>query len=153
HGHAEVVQAIRGATASARALVLAGGDPSVSDEDVRVRVARGVAGTLRPVINATGGLVHTNLGRAPLAKEALDAVTEGGEGYATLEYDLEQGERGERSAHAVPLLCQLTSAEDALVVNNNAAAVLLVLSTLAAGREVVVSRGELVEIGGGFRVP
>src|SRR5262245_38528187 len=153
HGHASVVAAVRAATEEARAQVLAGGEASVTDDEVAVRVAHGAAGTLRPIINATGVLVHTNLGRAPLAEEALEAIARVSRGYATLEYDLEKGARGERSVHAVELLRELTGAEDALVVNNNAAAVMLVLSTLAVGREVVVSRGELVEIGGGFRVP
>ena len=107
----------------------------------------------RPVINATGVIIHTNLGRAPLSLEAMDAAVQASEGYSNLEYDLEQGQRGTRQAHAERLLCQLTGAEAALVVNNNAAAVLLGLTALAKGREVVVSRGEEVEIGGGFRVP
>jgi L-seryl-tRNA(Ser) seleniumtransferase len=153
HGHATVVAAIRASTERARAAVLAGGNGEVADEEVCARVARAAAGTLRPVVNATGVLVHTNLGRAPLAEEALRAIDQVGRGYATVEYDLEEGGRGDRSAHAASLLRELTLAEDALVVNNNAAALLLVLSALAAGREVVVSRGELVEIGGGFRVP
>ena len=110
---------------------------------------------LRPqgVINATGVIIHTNLGRAPLSAAALDAVRRVAEGYSDLEYDLPAGERGSRRAHAEALLTQLTGAEAALVVNNNAAAVLLALATIAAGREVIVSRGEAVEIGGGFRVP
>ena len=110
---------------------------------------------LRPqgVINATGVIIHTNLGRAPLSAAALDAVRRVAEGYSDLEYDLPSGERGSRRAHAEALLTLLTGAEAALVVNNNAAAVLLALATVAAGREVIVSRGEAVEIGGGFRVP
>ncbi len=109
--------------------------------------------SLRPVINATGVIINTNLGRAPLSQEALQAITEVAQGYSNLEYDLEQGERGSRHAHVRALLCELTGAEDALVTNNNAAAVLIVLSALAAGRDVIISRGQLVEIGGGFRVP
>lgn len=109
--------------------------------------------SLRPVINATGVIINTNLGRAPLSKEALEAVRQVAEGYSNLEYTLETGERGSRHAHVLALLRELTGAEAAVVVNNNAAAVLLALSTLAAGREVVISRGQLVEIGGGFRVP
>ncbi|HKS71387.1 MAG TPA: L-seryl-tRNA(Sec) selenium transferase, partial [Ktedonobacterales bacterium] len=108
---------------------------------------------LRPVINATGVIVNTNLGRSPLAQEALDAMLAAAQGYTNLEYDLEAGARGSRQAPVRELLCALTGAEDALAVNNNAAAVLVTLAALAAGREVIVSRGELVEIGGGFRVP
>lgn len=108
--------------------------------------------SLRRVINATGVIVHTNLGRAPLAAVAM-AHARLGEGYSNLEYDLERGERGHRHVHAERLLTALTGAEAALVVNNTAAAALLTLAALAAGREVIVSRGELVEIGGGFRVP
>ena len=109
--------------------------------------------SLEPVINATGVIVHTNLGRAPLAERALARVAEIGRGYASLEYDVGRGARGRRDVHAEALLQRLTGAEAAVVVNNNAAATLIVLAALAAGREVVVSRGELVEIGGGFRVP
>jgi L-seryl-tRNA(Ser) seleniumtransferase len=110
-------------------------------------------GTLHPVLNATGVIIHTNLGRAPLsaaARRAMDAVASG---YSNLEYDLEAGERGSRHQHAEALLRRLTGAEAALVVNNNAGAVLLALSSLSSGREVVISRGQLVEIGGGFRIP
>ncbi|MBP2663068.1 MAG: selA [Firmicutes bacterium] len=109
--------------------------------------------SLRRVINATGVVLHTNLGRAPLSQRARDCVTGIMEGYSTLEYNVASGERGSRYAHVEEPLCQLTGAEAALVVNNNAAAVLLVLSALAKGREVIVSRGELVEIGGSFRIP
>ena len=109
--------------------------------------------SLRPVINATGVIVHTNLGRAPLSQAALDQVVAVGRRYSTLEYDLAEGGRGHRDGHAAQLLCRLTGAEAAVVVNNNAAATLLILAALAAHREVIVSRGELVEIGGGFRVP
>ncbi|HLI06878.1 MAG TPA: L-seryl-tRNA(Sec) selenium transferase [Ktedonobacteraceae bacterium] len=108
---------------------------------------------LRPVINATGVIINTNLGRSPLSREAVEAVQRVAGGYSNLEYELEAGERGSRHSHIAGLLCELTGAEAALVANNNAAAVLLALSTLAAGREVVISRGQLVEIGGGFRVP
>lgn len=109
--------------------------------------------TLRPVINATGVIIHTNLGRALLSDEARVAMDRAGAGYSNLEYDLEAGQRGSRYMHAVELLRRLTGAEDALVVNNNASAVLLCLMALARDREVIISRGQLVEIGGGFRIP
>ncbi len=108
---------------------------------------------LRQVINATGVILHTNLGRAPLAASALDRIIEVSRGYSNLEFDLEKGERGLRYDHVRDIICRLTGAEDALVVNNNAAAVLLVLNTLAQGGEAIVSRGELIEIGGEFRIP
>lgn len=109
--------------------------------------------SLRKVINATGTLLHTNLGRAPLAKEALQAIQSVAEGYSTLEIDMDSGQRGERYSHVRRLLTHLTGAEDALVVNNNAGAVLLALTALGKGDEAIVSRGELVEIGGAFRIP
>src|SRR3989441_3508802 len=108
---------------------------------------------LRPLINATGVIINTNLGRAPLSQEALQAVQQVAGGYSNLEYELEAGERGSRHTHVSALLRELTGAEAALVANNNAAAVLLALSSLAMGSEVIISRGQLVEIGGGFRVP
>lgn len=108
---------------------------------------------LRSVINATGVIINTNLGRAPLSQEAIQAVQRVAGGYSNLEYDLTEGKRGSRHEHVTDLLRELTAAEAALVTNNNAAAVLLALSTLAASREVIISRGQLVEIGGGFRVP
>jgi L-seryl-tRNA(Ser) seleniumtransferase len=112
-----------------------------------------MSSTLKPVINATGVVVHTNLGRAPLATEALSAVRDIAGTYSTLEYSPEEGGRGERNAHVEWSICRMTGAEAALVVNNNAAAVLLALSATAAGREVIVSSGELVEIGSSFRIP
>jgi len=109
--------------------------------------------SLRPVINATGVVLHTNLGRAPLATAARDAVLAISDGFSNLEYDLDAGARGSRHSHAVNLLRELTGAEDAIVVNNCAAALVLALDALSRGREAIVSRGELVEIGGSFRVP
>ncbi|HEX5216375.1 MAG TPA: L-seryl-tRNA(Sec) selenium transferase [Vicinamibacterales bacterium] len=117
------------------------------------RLAADAAPSLRRVINATGVILHTNLGRAPLAEVALDRIRDAAAGYANLEYNLDAGARGHRHVHAESRLLALTGAEAALVVNNNAAATMLVLAAHAAGREVIVSRGELVEIGGGFRVP
>ena len=117
------------------------------------RLAAALSPSLRSVINATGVIVHTNLGRAPLGRTAIDRVAALAGGYTNLEYDLSEGRRGSRAVHASTLVTRLTGAEAAVVVNNNAAAVLLTLTALAAGREVIISRGELVEIGGGFRVP
>lgn len=119
----------------------------------RAALEQRFSGSLRPVINASGVIVHTNLGRAPLGEAALTRMVDIARGYSNLEYDLERGARGSRTAHAEPLLTALTGAQAAVVVNNNAAAMLLVLAALARGREVLISRGELVEIGGGFRVP
>src|SRR5438132_10778844 len=120
---------------------------------VEQRVRAAVAPRLRPVLNASGVIIHTNLGRAPLSPAALKAAKHAAEGYSNLEFDLEAGERGSRHALVTDLLGRLTGAEDALVTNNNAAAVLLILSALAQGREAILSRGQLVEIGGGFRIP
>ncbi len=108
---------------------------------------------LQRLVNATGVILHTNLGRAPLSPEALQRILEVGSGYSNLEFDLIRGERGNRYDHVRDIICTLTGAEDALIVNNNAAAVLLVLNTLAEGKEAIVSRGELIEIGGEFRIP
>jgi L-seryl-tRNA(Ser) seleniumtransferase len=120
---------------------------------LRADLIAGRTSSLRPVINATGIVIHTNLGRAPLAPEAIAAIRDVAGGYSNLEFDLDQGKRGSRNAHAEGLLCQLTGAEAALVVNNCAAAVLLALKVLAGTGDVVVSRGELIEIGGSFRMP
>ena len=119
----------------------------------RVRSSRATARLCAPVINATGILLHTGLGRAPLADEAVAAVVEVARGYCNLELDLESGTRGRRNAGIARLLCELTGAEAATAVNNNAGATVLALRALAAGREVIVSRGQLVEIGGSFRLP
>jgi L-seryl-tRNA(Ser) seleniumtransferase len=122
-------------------------------EEVRRAVNNITKPSPRPVINATGVVIHTNLGRAPLSQEAIDAATHAAQGYSDLELNLATGRRGSRQAHLQFLLRQLTGAEAALAVNNNASAVLLGLSALAAGKAVIVSRGEAVEIGGGFRIP
>jgi L-seryl-tRNA(Ser) seleniumtransferase len=156
-GRTAVVSALR---AGADALRERLADGEVID-DVRATLARDAAdrlrraegASLRTVINATGVILHTNLGRAPLGDAAAQAVVRAATAYSNLEYDVDAGARGRRDVHAERLLCGLTGAEAACVVNNNAAATLLTLGALAYGREVIVSRGELVEIGGGFRVP
>ena len=145
--------AARAVLERARDEIGEGRDPGPIVDSVLAELASARRPSLRRVLNATGVLVHTNLGRAPLAGAALDRVMEVGSGYSNLEYDLERGERGSRQDHLGPLVRRLTGAEAALVVNNNAAAVLLALAALAEGREVVVSRGELIEIGDGFRIP
>jgi L-seryl-tRNA(Ser) seleniumtransferase len=127
--------------------------PSAMEGEILAAVARETSFSLRPVINATGVVLHTNLGRAPLGEAALAHLSEVSRGYSNLEYDLAAGERGRRDVHTARLLARVLGAEAGLVVNNNAAAVFLVLHTLARGSEVIVSRGELVEIGDGFRIP
>ena len=122
-------------------------------DQVQIELESWLEPTLIPVINATGVILHTNLGRAPLSQAAIDAISHLATGYSTLEYDISRGARGSRAVHAEALLTRLTGAEAALVVNNNAAAVLLTLSALAKGKRVIISRSQLVEIGGGFRVP
>jgi L-seryl-tRNA(Ser) seleniumtransferase len=151
--HELAVAAARNALAQARTEIEQGTEPGSLVEAALRELARMRRPSLRRVLNATGVLVHTNLGRAPLSSAALARVAEVAGGYSNLEYDLERGERGSRQDHLARLLGQLTGAESALVVNNNAAAVLLALAALAEGREVVVSRGELIEIGDGFRIP
>jgi L-seryl-tRNA(Ser) seleniumtransferase len=147
------VAAARAALAHAREEIRAGADPGDLVARALAELEEGRQPRLRRVLNATGVILHTNLGRAPLAAAALEHVAEVGRGYSTLEYDLAGGARGSRQDHCAALLRRLTGAEAALVVNNNAAAVLLALAALAEGREVVVSRGELLEIGDGFRIP
>jgi L-seryl-tRNA(Ser) seleniumtransferase len=147
------VEAARIVIARARDAIGAGIEPGDLAERLRDELASSRRPALRRVVNATGVIVHTNLGRAPLAEEALARVAETGRGYSNLEYDLEGGRRGSRQAHVAGILRRLTGAEAALVVNNNAAAVLLALAALAEGRDVLVSRGELIEIGDGFRIP
>ena len=145
--------AARGALERAREEIRAGRDPGDVADLAAAVLDAWRRPNLRRVLNATGVLVHTNLGRAPLAEAALTRVWEVGAGYSNLEYDLEAGVRGSRQDHLAGLLRRATGAEAALVVNNNAAAVLLALAALAEGREVLVSRGELIEIGDGFRIP
>lgn len=174
-GHGPAVEGIREALERHRRAILAGAPcpaPEAIEADVLSRLGEAARGSLRPVVNATGVVIHTNLGRAPLSTATLDAMRHAAEGYTNLEYDLEAGERGDRYGHAEAPLCRLTGAEAAVVVNNNAAAVMLALAALmdappvrtsepappappAAGGlpEVIVSRGQLVEIGGGFRIP
>lgn len=150
------LNAFRASLARARAVIRDGAScPSSSDllAATKELLEQEQQPQLRPVINATGVIVNTNLGRAPLSQEALQAVQRVSSGYSNLEYDLALGERGSRYTHIVKLLSELTGAQAALVTNNAASAVLLGLSALALGREVIISRGELVEIGGGFRVP
>jgi L-seryl-tRNA(Ser) seleniumtransferase len=147
------VEAARGALARAREEIAAGRDPGDLVESALRELEAAQAPSLRRVLNATGVIVHTNLGRAPLPEVALTRALEVGRGYSNLEYDLSAGGRGSRQDHVAAILRRLTAAEGALVVNNNAAAVMLALAALAEGREVLVSRGELIEIGDGFRIP
>jgi L-seryl-tRNA(Ser) seleniumtransferase len=148
-----LVSAARSALSRAREEIQAGAEPGDLVERVELELEAARGARLRRTINATGVIVHTNLGRAPLADEALARVAAVAGGYSNLEYDLAEGGRGSRQDHVAPILRRLTGAEAALVVNNNAAAVLLALAALAEGREVLVSRGELIEIGDGFRIP
>lgn len=156
HGRALVVDALRGAIGSARA-VIARGEPCPPSgailAEVEQRLAEQGKASLRPVINASGVIIHTNLGRSPLSDDAIEAMSQIARGYSNLEFDLAAGERGSRYEHCGSLLAALTGAEDGIAVNNNAASLLLVLRTLAAGREIILSRGQLIEIGGGVRIP
>ena len=148
-----VVAAAREVLARAREEIAAGHEPGDLAERTLAELAAARAPALRRALNATGVIVHTNLGRAPLPEAALARALEVGRGYSNLEYDLTAGGRGSRQDHVAAILRRLTGAEAALVVNNNAAAVMLALAALAEGREVLVSRGELIEIGDGFRIP
>lgn len=157
YGHTRVVNTLRTLQNDARRAIGEEGIlPEWNDnwaQAVQARLEQRQAGALQPVFNLTGTVLHTNLGRAQQAEEAIDAVTQAMRSPVTLEYDLDGAGRGHRDRALAELLCQITGAEDACIVNNNAAAVLLMLAATAAGKEVVVSRGELVEIGGAFRIP
>jgi L-seryl-tRNA(Ser) seleniumtransferase len=158
-----VVEAIRSCLKELREKLLQEGGPSKVDESffsldrlyllLKGELERQTRPRLRHVINATGVVIHTNLGRSPLHPSAIQHLIDVSRAYSNLEYNLDRGERGSRYDHVEEILCRLSGAESAMVVNNNAGAVLLVLNTLAEGKEVVVSRGELVEIGGAFRIP
>ncbi len=156
-GRRLVVECTRRVVQRLREGIVAGSLSSVSlvalEQEIVSEAETAAHYSLRPVINASGVILHTNLGRAPLAREAVEHLAEVATRYSNLEYDLEAGERGKRDVHTERLLCQILGAEKALLVNNNAAAVLLALNTLAEGTEVIVSRGELIEIGGSFRIP
>ena len=151
--HGLAVRAAREAVAAGRDRIRAGEPPGDLEGDARARAKLALSSGPREVLNATGVIVHTNLGRAPLAETAMRAAVEAGVRYTDLEYDLDTGARGSRQDHVEELLRELTGAPAALVVNNCAAAVMLATSALAAGRRVIVSRGQLVEIGGSFRIP
>lgn len=155
-GRASVTEAVREVLSDEREAVKSGASPSsnthLAERVLQLLEASGQS-SLRPLFNLTGTVLHTNLGRAVLAEAAIKAATEAMRQAVSLEFDLSSGSRGERDDHLRSLVCELTGAEDATIVNNNAAAVLLVLNSLAAGREAIVSRGELIEIGGAFRMP
>ena len=157
HGRSAATDALRAALAEARAELRGSGGAAPDGAAIASRAAAALdaaaQSALRPMLNLTGTVLHTNLGRALLAEAAVEAACAAMRAPTALEYDLASGRRGERDALVAPLICELTGAEAATVVNNNAAAVLLVLNTLAEGREAIVSRGELVEIGGAFRIP
>lgn len=167
YGHSLIVETLREAVETLRTEVLASKAGQNEDQttlntaELTTRIehsltnllSKKLAPSLKPVVNATGVIVHTNLGRSPLSDAAAERLAEIATGYTNLEYDLVRGRRGARNHHAESLLCRLSGAEAATVVNNNAAAMILILVSLAKGQEVIISRGELVEIGGGFRVP
>ncbi len=154
-GHDLAAQTLREALAQARTDILNGARPPTTDDLLHASRARlrEMLDYPRPLINATGVVIHTNLGRAPLSRAAQQAMQAAAAGYSALEFDLHSGQRGRRGQQAERLICMLTGAEDALIVNNCAAATVLMLAAIAAGRGVVISRGQLVEIGGGFRIP
>ena len=161
YGHRTVMEALRQETEALRSklsdestnLIESEAAARTIERNVESDLERSLAPSLQSVINATGVIVHTNLGRAPLANSAIKRIATVAAGYCNLEYNLASGSRGNRTIHASELLTRLTGAEAAAVVNNNAAALLLILTAIASGREVIISRGELVEIGGGFRIP
>jgi L-seryl-tRNA(Ser) seleniumtransferase len=156
HGQALVLAAAREELQALREIAATGGPPPAPEaiaERVAARLAETLRPSLRPVLNLTGTVLHTNLGRAPLPEAAIEAMSRAARGNVNLEYEVEGGRRGDRDSHLESWLCRLTGAEAATVVNNNAAAVLLMLNTLANRRRVAVSRGELIEIGGAFRLP
>jgi len=156
YGREAVVRIIREVLETERKRVLESGIPADQEEIISaviLRMRETCLSTLKPVINATGIVLHTNLGRAPLGKKVLEDISPVIMGYSNLEFDLETGKRGHRNSHIKELIKTVTNADDAVVVNNNAAAMVLSLKTLAEGKEVIVSRGELVEIGGAFRIP
>jgi L-seryl-tRNA(Ser) seleniumtransferase len=151
-----VAELIRQQLQEARRAIAAGHDCPPTEtlvESVLARAELLLQPTLRPVINASGVIIHTNLGRAPLSPDAIAAMAAASQGYSNLEFDLPEGERGDRLVHLEALLCQISGAQAAMAVNNNAGAVLLALTALAKEREVIISRGQAVEIGGGFRIP
>jgi len=156
HGRDVVKHAVRSAIDDARAAILDGAgapEPTALASSVIARLEALSGNSLKPVVNATGVVIHTNLGRSPLGRSVIDEVSRVALGYSNLEFDLAAARRGQRSAHVAELLRYLTGAEEIAVVNNNAAGIILALRTLAFGREVIVSRGELIEIGGSFRIP
>jgi L-seryl-tRNA(Ser) seleniumtransferase len=152
-----VIQAIRDVIDTRRREILKGLTSDISEEsmmaEIEITMEKLSSYSLRPLINATGIVIHTNLGRSLLSEKALENITKVSGSYSNLEYDLKAGKRGKRYTHIIRVLKEVTGAEDALIVNNNAAAVFLCLNTLSKGKETIVSRGELVEIGGSFRMP
>jgi L-seryl-tRNA(Ser) seleniumtransferase len=154
HGHEAVVGLVRDVLEDYRAEIeRVGALPPTELVEALLERSRTLEPSLRRVVNATGVVIHTNLGRAPLSRAALDAMERVSRGYSNLEFDRDAGTRGSRHSHVASLLCRVAGAEDALAVNNNASALLLALAALCAGREVIIARGQLVEIGGGFRIP